>query len=555
MSSVSGSNGNSGNDDVTRKMRDDYRKKEAALIKKHQKELAAVDKKYTQEVSKLKTQNDSTVKNLRAKTGDSLSYRDQRYQKEIDELRTMHNKQIERLMAESAQKSEVQRDAARGEVKQANMGKEDRTQELNQKFTQAVTQNEKNYNAQIERLREEQRESVEKIRSDLNEAHKKETERLRDYSGEKIGELKNDLQSTRTNANQRLRGQEIQHMNDKSRIQSNNMDNHTRSERSHNETMEEMREGYGENLKGEQQKFADQMAKNSQLRAQFEEDFSNSVKDRMAGREGRLERDLMEARHDAVKARVKADRDASREVNAIRDGYQTKFEYLEQARKDTLTNANEINADNIKKIRAEADQIVSATNQKVMDKTDTEVFRYRQALDSTKQDFAVREKFKSDTADSRVLSVREKSLEDEKRLRETYKANLDVLKEGHEAETKDVRFGLLKEKNDSVTTLKTEIQKKEGDHQRQMATLTGKYEKRIAELNDQFVREKRLRDNREKQLVTDLKRAQDSQLEAVKLKYEEQNKAATAQHSKEMQDVTRRQKDQIDNIMSISKKA
>lgn len=555
MSSVSGSNGNSGSDDVTRKMRDEYRKKEAALIKKHQKELAAVDKKYSQEVSSLKNQNESTVKNLRAKTGDSLNYRDQRYQKEIDELRTMHNKQIERLMADNAQKSEVQRDAARGEVKQANLGKEDRTQALNEKFNQAVARNEQNYNAQVERLREEQRESVEKIRNDLTEAHKKETERQRDYTGEKISELKNNLQSTRTNSNQRLRSQEIQHMNDKGRIQSNNMDNHIRKERTHNETMEEMREGYGENLKSEKQKFADQMAKNSQLRAQFEEDFSNTVQDRMAGREGRLEREVIEAREEAVKARVKANRDASREVGAIRDGYQTKYEYLEQARKDTLTNANEINADNIKKVRAEADQIVSATNRQVADKADTEVFRYRQALDSTKQDFAVREKYKSDSADNRVLTVREKALQEEKRLREKYQANLEVLKEGHESETKDVRFVMEKDKNNSLLTLKDEIQKKEGDHQRQMATLTGKYEKRIAELNDQFVREKRLRDNREKQLVTDLKRAQDSQLEAVKLKYEEANKATNAQHSKEMQDVTRRQKDQIDNIMSISKKA
>lgn len=555
MSSVSGSNGNSGNDDVTRKMRDDYRKKEAELIKKHQKELAAVDQKYTQEVSKLKGQNEDTVKDLRAKTGESLNYRDQRYQKEIDDLRTMHTKQMERLMSENAQKQEVQRDASRGEVKQANMGKSNREEELNKKFNEAVAQNEKKYNAQIETLREKQRESVDNIRSDLNEAHKKESEQSRDYNNEKIGDLKQDLQSTRVNANQRLRNQEIQHMNDKTRIESNNMDNLTRKEKTHNEMMEEMRDGYQDNVKTEQQKFADQMAKNSQLRTQFEEDFSNTVQDRMAGRENRLEREVIDAKNEAVKARVKADRDAGREVKSIRDGYQAKFEYLDQARKDTLTNANEINADNIKNIRAEADQVVSATNKQVMDKTDTEIFRYRQALDSTKQDFAVREKYKSDTADTRVMSVREKSLEDEKRLRENYEANLEVLKEGHESETKDVRFGLIKEKNDSMTSLKSEIQKKEGDHQRQMATLTGKYEKRIAELNDQFVREKRLRDNREKQLVSELKRGQDSQLEAVKLKYEEQNKATTAQHSKELQDVTRRQKDQIDNIMSISKKA
>lgn len=555
MSSVSSSGGSSGADETTRKMRDEYRKKEAELIKKHQKELAAVDRKYSAEVSKLKEANTESVKDVRAKASDSLTNRDQKYQKEIEEMRAMHNKQIERLMADNAQKNEVARDTAKSEVKQANLGKNDRTEALNKKFNDAVALNEANYTKQIEALREQQGESIERTRKQLADTHKKEIEALRDSRDEQVSALKNEVQSTRTNANQRLKNQDVQHMGDKARIQSNNMNTHIENEKKHNEMMDEAREGYTGALKGEQKKFSEQMAKNSELREKFENDFSATVQDRMQTRENRLEQEVREARNESIASQTKSQKQAKTEVKNIRDAYQTKFDYLEKARQDTLEQANANNADNVKKVHAQADKIIATTNRQTAEKADTEVFRYRQALDQTKEEAKAREEYKDNTADARVMSVRERSIKDTERLRDNFVSNLDVLKEGNAAETKELRMNAEVDKQKAVAALKEQITKKEGEHQLQMAAVTSKYEKRIAELNDQFTREKRLRDNREKQLVTDLKRNSEAQIESVKLKYEEANKAQVANQQKELQDTNRRHKDQIDNIMSISKKA
>jgi hypothetical protein len=558
MSSVSGSGGSSGSsgaDESTRKLREEYRKKEAALIKKHQNELRAVDKKYSEAINGKDKMREKELSTVREKATQSLSKRDQRYQNEIEDLRKMHTAQLERLMNDNSQKTEVTKQAARSEIKQANLGKEDRTTELNAQYDEAIKSAEKNYIANVEKLREEQKKSVDGTRKQLQEAHTAELDNFRDYHGKTVSELKNEVRTTRTNANQRLKHQEVQHTGDKMRIYNNHMNEYKNREEAHNDQLGNYSEDYKSSVEDVRNKYSRELEKRAEVQSDFDNQFKNSITDRIQGRENRLESELQREKAKAAGAEVQANRKAEKQINNMRNSYQDKFEYLENARKETLEMANETNANNVKKVRADADKVVAMTNRNNKINSNTEIARQRQALDQVRSDFEVRNEFQELATESRVGLIRNDSINREKRLRENFETNVDMIKEAKDSQAREQRETQEKEKIAALQGLREQLQRTEGEGQQKLADLTAKYEKRIAELNDQFVREKRMRDAKEKSLVTELKKSNEAQLEAVKIKYEDQNRQTQAKYEKEIKDVTRRNKDHIDNIMSVSKKA
>jgi hypothetical protein len=555
MSSVSGSNnGGSGQDDTVRRVREDARKREAELIKKNAKQIAAADKKHAEEVAKIEEKHNASLQNLRDKSSEGMTRRDQKYQNEMNEIRNLHTKQLERLMTDSEEKVQAQRAASKSEVKQSKLGKEDRVGELHEKYAVTLDEQRKNFDHQVDEMRTDQKQSTEKTRKELTDAHKKELEGFRDYHNETTSDLKNDLRTTRNSATQRLRNQEVRHFNEKMRLNDTNMATMKQKDVDFNEIQSDSREGYQESVKELRSKFARAQEEEAARRSGIEEAWKADVNDRIDSRERRLEQQLVAEKQNNIREKNKIDRGAKGEVNAMRSDYQKKFDYLEQARRDTLTQANRNNAEDIAKVRKEIGDSSRASNRQMQESTEIEVMRNRQALQAAKQEGSLREAYQREQADSRVMNIREESDIKDARMREKYGSNIDVMREGYEQEIRELRLAAEKDKGMAIGQMKEEYQKNEMEHQRQMAGVVAKYEKRISELNDQFVREKRLRDNREKQLVDELKKGQDSQLEAVKIKYEEQNKQANVQHEKELRDVSRRHKDQVDNIISTIKK-
>jgi hypothetical protein len=163
--------------------------------------------------------------------------------------------------------------------------------------------------------------------------------------------------------------------------------------------------------------------------------------------------------------------------------------------------------------------------------------------------------YERNSADARVDHIRGNAVETEQRLKEKYSDNLELMKKNQEQQLNDLRVAMTKDKNEALAQLRSQAQEKEVGHQQQVEDIVSKYEKRIAELNDQFVREKRARDLREKQVVEGLKKSADQQIEALKVQYEEKNKQTTVAHQTEIREVSRRHKEQIDNIMSNAKKS
>lgn len=560
MSSVNSNSGTSGSsssgvDERVRKAREDYRKKEAELIKKHNQEIKALNDRYVKSMDEKDAAQSNHLKAAREKSQESLTNKDMKYQKEMEELRAMHNKQIEKLLQDNKARLEAQTDAARLEVKQARLGKNDRVDELHNRYDQQRLEQEEKFTDALDHLRKEQSEAINRNREKYNEKIEGDLENLRDDRDETVAQLRNDYRRLQKNTDQRLRSQEVRHTQDKFRTSSNYMDTLKHQEEVHNRQQELSREGYEQGLNEVRNDMAHAREKDLQAQQDVTEQYNSDVKDRVDTQVNRLEREIRKTREKSIADQVDTDNKAKRQISNMRDAYQNKFDYLEKARIETLRQSNDINAQNIKKVVGQADKQMAENTRYYISRNEIDNLKNRQHIDSIEKEHKLVEEYNRVNADSRIQRIQENANEAYNTINETYKTNLDTLKEGNNEEKKDLILKHVKEKNQTESQFKDFMQRQEVTHQRKTDDIVNKYEKRLAEMNDQFVREKRLRDNREKALVNEINRRHEAEIEAMKIKYEDQNKQTSLNHERDLRETQRRSQQKIDEVINAMKKS
>lgn len=554
-SSVGGSDNNAGKEAEIRRMREQYKKREADLVKRHSKEVRNLTQANQSEVERIREQNEMRVKDMREKSRETMSRRDAKYQEQMERMRGHHTNQLDRLMKDNEVKIKTQRKASEGEVKQATLGKEGRVKELEQKYMGTLANNRENFERQIGDAREEQQKSLEKFKRYSNEQKEKQTDLTKDYYDRRLMEIKNDLRTTRQSAKERLTTQEVRHNRDKMRMNDNFMGEIERRDRNASENSSAQRENFQDSLSEIRQDARLANEKAREKASLQHQNLKTSVGDRVEEREKRLESKINDLQTDNTRKEIRYKQDAQQEVKRWQKAYNQKFEKLEQARLDTLNSANDANSDNVKVIRKEATDVIQANNRYMKNQMDTEVFKSTQALDQQEKEFKLRTDYHKENADTRIDRIREESFVNDARQREVYDRNVEELKRGHAEEVIQLRLNMNKEKVEQLAAMKAQIQKQEVEHTRKLEDVVQKYEKRIADLNDQFTREKRLSGNREKQLTEALSRASDQDKENLKIKYEEKFQQTLQQHNDEKRRMAISHKEQVDNIMSQVRKA
>ncbi|NJL25632.1 MAG: hypothetical protein HC902_10965 [Calothrix sp. SM1_5_4] len=131
MSSVGSSDSSSNpRDEVVRRNREDYQKKEAELVKKQAKELRRLNEQHYAEMERIKNDHQSQMENLRKASTDTISARDHRYQKEIEDIRTMYRKQAQASADESQRREESLRETMRDDQSSERARSRDRLEKL-----------------------------------------------------------------------------------------------------------------------------------------------------------------------------------------------------------------------------------------------------------------------------------------------------------------------------------------------------------------------------------------------------------------------------------------
>lgn len=555
MSSVSGSGGGSRSEDVVRRNREEYQDKEAELIKKHNREIRRLSESHKAELEGIKDSHKSQIENMQSKARESMTLRDRKYQKEIDNLKQVHRNQLQKMMGENEEKMARHREAIEYQLASADKANDHRVDDLTNNYTSLLREKDEQFTRTLGEMREDQAEAITRQRENLNRKHDKEVRSLAEDRTEKVADMQQELREMRTDTARRLKNQEVRHLHDKQRLADSHMSDRQRMEHQANENEQILRDGFKDGLKQQEERFKAADAKRKAAQELSMEQLGSDVNDRVQNDIRRLELKIQELKEVNVRNQLAEKRKAQTQIDNIQRAYQQKVDNYKEQRDEAVDQFNDKNAADIAKVRKETDQILRNNNLFYKDRLEMQDIKSKQAVESITSDMKARHEQQKTQAETRIKNINERAQVHEERLREHFTAAVDNLREGNREEKRDLLAELTREKDEAIQRIKDQMNKNEVRNDQRMTAAINRYEKRLAELQDKFTREKRSNTVNQKRMLETMKKAHDSELEATKAQYEEKLAKITESHREEMEKINRRNNGKMDNLLQNLRKS
>ncbi len=92
--------------DTIRKLQDSFSEREVEQNKKHHQEIVGVNEVHKEELEKLQTSHERSLRDIKARSEDTITKQDMNYQKEIKDLKDLYEKRFEKLALQAKKPTE-----------------------------------------------------------------------------------------------------------------------------------------------------------------------------------------------------------------------------------------------------------------------------------------------------------------------------------------------------------------------------------------------------------------------------------------------------------------
>lgn len=556
MASVGSSDGsnNSREDQVIRRNREDYRKKESDMIKKHQKELRRVNEAHYDEVEKMKKAHEEQVETLHKLSHDAISERDHKHLSDIDEMRGMYRKQMESQADESQKREELLRKTNSGEADQTKANNDARFEKLTADYGKSLKDKDQTYQESLKSNREAQSRSLDENRKQLEDAHQKEMDAVKGERNKTVSGLQKEYRDYRENVEGRIRSQQVKQMQENQHA-SNNLVRAVQKERQlRDESEGVLRDGFEDGMARTRERFDKAIKKEAEASRISSEYLKSSTSDRIENQVRRLEQEKEDLKEGKIRNELQMKNKKEREISNMRNAFSKNVENLQEQRDEAVRMSNERNREDVMSVRKEmGDQLVHS-NRFFREKMAEQNQIHKDAYDNIKGDFDARNEQVKNTADLRVMKIYEDSNTEKARMAEQMAQNHEASQLLKQDEIKSARQVVENEKNIAVRNMQDQMRKQEIQHGEKMAITVAKYEKQIQVLKDQMMRERKLSDDNLKRTVEDMQRAHQTAIDQLDSKNKDQMRTAQMQHAEQVKSLNKRHEEKMDALVTEVKK-
>lgn len=557
MSSVSGSDSSAAppSRDEVRRNREEYRKNEAELVKKHAKELRRLNEQHAMEVENLKKSHDQQLEEVQSHARDTITDRDNKYQSEIENIRSMHRKQLQATTEEAQKREDLYDQTLKRESQSRKSQNDERVKALNQQYNQANKERDTELAQTLHQYREDAAQGMNEQREKLDKSYQKQLDSVREDRDRKVAELQGNFDVYHKYADNRLRDQQIKHMQDTQRASDSQMRalKHEASQRAeaearwHNETaggLNDMREHYKEAIEKNK-------ADLEEARGHFQENYNSHVEPEMRELRNRLE----ETKDQATREARQADYTRSREKAQFRDAMSKNIENYKMQRDEAVRSGNERRARDIENLNERNTKELVETHRFYNQKMDDETRRLRGEYQNINNDNKLRNEQLNTLADARVKSVITNTEEEKQRMARQQSEAHDSLRRQQADQLRDLRADADAEKFDAIERIKQQAKQKETAHTERLSQLQQTHQRDILALQDQLLHERKMADENLRRTIEDLKKAHKTDLDQQMSKYEERIRMMQNTQSEELRRVNRANEEKLNQLAATVRKA
>lgn len=557
MSSVGSSDGsNSSNrqDEIVRRNREDYRKSESDMVKKHQKELRRLNESHYAELENLKANHGKQLEQVQGASNDAISRRDHQYNQEVEKIRDMNRKAMESQAEETQKQAEALRKAASSEARQQKAQSDARFSKLNSDYAENMEKRDQFFKENIEKTRESQAAALNNNREKIEKAFDKNLDVVKDERNQTVANLQATNEKYRQSAEGRFREQQVRHFGDQQRASDSLLDAVQKERNMRVDSEARLREGFEDGLGKMRDRFQKSIGKEEEALRLSRENLQSDVANRSARQIDRLSRENQNMKEANIQDQVRMNHQKNREVDNIAEAYQKNMDSYRQERDEAIRQGNERNHNDIAKVRKELDGQMSETGRFYRGKMEEQNGIQRTAYNNLKTDADLRHEQTKLMADQRVKTIYDSAEDEKQRLTELQGETRLASQRSHQDEMKALRTQLESDKNQAISRMTEQLQKQEVQHADRLNTTIHKYEKQVLALKDQIVRERKLNEENLKRTVEDLQRVHNTGIERIEAQNRERVRQMQAQQDQEVKSLNKRHEDRLDSVLVEVKK-
>ncbi len=554
MSTISGSDNSSRQDDQIRKTREDAKERESEVVKKHHKEVRRLTEQHVAEVQKLKDSHNNQLGEYHKESQETINARDHKYQKDMDNLRIMHRKQLQDTANQATKNVDLNRKVSGTEVAQARLRNDARVEDLTNDYSRALKSHEEKTRETMAQMRDANQKSVQDYRENTNKRHGKELEVVQEERQREMSEVGAQSTNYRKVTEGRIRDQNLRHLQDRQKA-SDDMQDAVRRERlnqAQNETV--LRDGFEDGLHQTRQRFEEKMQNEREFADGTQAQTKSQVYERINNQIRGLERKTADLKDQNARDAVKSKHVADRHVANVRDAFTENVEVALHERDEAVRQGNERNSKDIHKLTKKNSKIMVDMNREFLEKANTQEEIHKTAVDQIESQFQTHNQQTKSTADHRVKHIVQATEADKERLVEYHDNNREASAKSHREEMLELKSKYEGEKREGIDRIKNMMVKQEMAHTEKSATLVGKYEKELARLNDELVKVRRGNDEDLKRLASEMTRQHKMELDSQQMQYEDRMRKSQDLHSNELRKSNKVHQERVDQLVTTLKK-
>jgi hypothetical protein len=551
----SSDNGSTRETEVTRRNRDDYKNNETEMTKRHQKEIRRLTEQFNSEIEKLKKNHESHLNDLKKSSAETFSKRDHRYQQDVEGLRNLHRKQVQESAANANRTLDATRSVSETELELGKNRNHEALRSQAENFQQTIRDQENTVSKTIEEMRAEQKNARESYHKKQNAAHEKEMKQVTENFQKEIQEAQTQDRTYRKASTAQMRNMQIQLLQDK-KDASENLHDVVASERlDHVANEQALRKGFREQLGRVRDRYADGMEEGRMTQEQAAENVRDEVRGRVDGQQRRLEQEVRDLKNQNARDHIGRKRLADSEIQSVRYSMGENVKEALRTRDESLHASNRRRAEDMSELDKDHSRDLVEINRDYLERMHTQNDQGRTALDQLKSDYRARNDHARITADSRVKHVMSNTELEKDRMGEHYDNSKQMMTDSHREELSQIRSITNKQKVDAIEQMKDFMRRQEVGHAEKMAAQQTRFDRDMARLNDELVKQKRENDEALKRLTSQLDRQKNAEIEALNIQNQAKIRKAETQHHEEMRTVNMRNQERMDQLLTNVKKA
>jgi hypothetical protein len=552
MTSVNSSD-SSNRDDVIRRNREDYRQNEAELAKRQQKEIRRINEAHAEEVENLNASHQKQIEAIQKDSHEVLTERDQKNTNDIESLRLLHKKQLQSTLEDGQKKEGLYREALRSE----RLGKQTQTDakigQIEDNTRLASKTKDEIFQKNLGDSRESQLRAIAQQREKLESAHAKELEEMRTQRDEKVAALEREHSSFRKNTDQKIKSQELRHFQDGQK-QSTELVRAVQKERLDRSKAEGgVKDDYNDAMAAQRERYDESLALQSEGMERARANMENTVTGRQENNVRRLELENRDLKDGNIRNLAGADHQKSRELNNVKDAMQKNIENYRVQRDEAIRIGNERRKKDIDQLTEKSNQDMIGTHRYYREKLDTQETNLRAEYRNMNSDFNARSEQLEKLSDVRVKSIHGDAEESKARVMEHEQVVHETQQKENKESLRNIRVTVDSEKRDAIERIKELSRKNDIAHAEKLAEVGTKYEREIATLQDQLVRERRVGDTQSRRMIDEMERSHKSEMDQQMAKYEDRLRTVQEQHQEELRRVNRMSDEKVQQLLNTRK--